>query len=296
MTAQTAGTLVIAAASGRTGKVVAETLLAQGKQVRLIVRSGSKVEALRARGAELVLASLDDAKALARALQGAAGFYTLLPEDPSVADFHGHRRRMVDAMVTAVRESRVPHVVLLSAAAAMLSDGNGPASDLHYAEHALRAAAPLITIVRASYFQDNVIDAAGPARHQGIYPNFLPSADFAFPTVAARDVGRLAARLLVEPPANSEVIDLVGPAYSVRDMAERLGGALGKTLRVVDIPAAAHVETLTGAGLPREFAEALAEMFACFSSGRISPQGNRLERGTTSLDDVLAEGLGGLGR
>ena len=284
---------VIAGASGRTGKVVVETLLSQGKQLRVVTREASRVEPLRSRGAQVAVAALDDEQALGRALEGAAGFYTLLPDDPSLPDFHGDRRRMVDAMAAAIRARRVPHVVFLSAAAAMLPDGNGPAEDLHYAERTLRDAAPKLTIIRASYFQDNVLGTAEVARSEQIYPSFLPSADFAFPTVATRDVGRLVARLLVEPPARTEVIDLVGPSYSTRDMAEKLGRALGKSLRIVDIPAAAHVDALSQAGLPKPFAEAVAEMFACFASGRISPQGDRVERGATTLDEVLRDGVGG---
>ncbi|MDW8338606.1 MAG: hypothetical protein RMM28_05665, partial [Thermoleophilia bacterium] len=38
---------VIAGASGKTGKVVAETLLSQGKKVRVVVRDGAKGSALR---------------------------------------------------------------------------------------------------------------------------------------------------------------------------------------------------------------------------------------------------------
>jgi uncharacterized protein YbjT (DUF2867 family) len=283
----------IAGASGKTGRVVAETLLSQGKKVRVVVRDAAKAADLKARGAEVALASLDDSRALERALEGAVGFYALLPEDPSIADFHAHRRRMVDAMAAAIRARRVPYVVFLSAAAAMLSDGNGLAKDLHYAERVLRDAAPKVTIIRASYFQDNVLGTAQVAGHERIYPSFLPSADFAFPTVATRDIGRLAARLLVEPSVRSEVIDLVGPSYSVRDMAENLGRALRKSVRVVDIPAAAHVDALMKAGLPKQFAEAVAEMFACFASGRIMPRGDRMERGATTLDEVIRDGLGG---
>ena len=280
---------VIAGASGRTGRAVAETLLEQGKRVRVVVRAAAKGTAFAARGAEVAVASLDDAQALGRAVEGARGFYALLPEDPSATDFHGHRRRMADAMAAAIRSSRAPHVVFLSAPAAVLAEGNGPAKDLHYAENALRAAVPKLTVIRASYFQDNVLAAASPANQDGVYPNFLPSADLAFPTVATRDVGILAARLLADPPARSEVIDLRGPSYSARDMAEHLGRAIGQSVRVLDIPAAAHVEALTTkAGLPRSFAEALAEMFACLAAGRVRPQGDRAVTATTTLDEVLS--------
>jgi uncharacterized protein YbjT (DUF2867 family) len=282
---------VIAPASSKTGRAVAELLLSQRQKVRAVVRAAAKVDGLEARGAEATIASLDDAHALGRALQGAAGLYTLLPEDPSIPDFHGYRRQMIDAVIAAVRASQVPHVVFLSAVAASLSGGNGPAKDLHYAEQALRSAAPKVSILRASYFQENVFGAVQAAKHDGIYPHFFGSAEFSFPTIATRDVARIAARLLVDPPLKSEIIDLVGPSYSARDMADQLGRALGKALRLVDIPPEAHVATLVAAGLPRPFAEALAEMFACVASGLVSPRGDRMERGATTLQDVLREGL-----
>jgi uncharacterized protein YbjT (DUF2867 family) len=262
-------------------------LLSQGLQVRVVVRDASKGDAWRKRGAEVAALSLDDGDALACALEDAAGFYTLLPEDPGARDFHAQRRRVADAIAAAVTASRVPHVVLLSAAAAVLSEGNGPAEDLHYAETALRKAGTNLTVIRASYFQENFLSALPAAQHEGVYPNFLSSTDADIPTVATRDIGRLAARCLVEPPSRTEVIDLVGPMYSARQLAERLGAALGKDLRVVDIPAPAHVEVLLKAGLPKQFAEALAEMYACFASGCVAPHGDRMVAGTTMLDDIL---------
>jgi uncharacterized protein YbjT (DUF2867 family) len=283
---------VVAGASGRTGKVVTEILLSQGSKVRVVVRDPSKGDAWRRRGAEVSLLSLDDGDALTLALRGAAGFYALLPEDGSVPDFHAHRRRMADGIARAVESSRAPHVVLLSAAAAVLPQGNGPAQELHRLENALRATGTKLTAIRASYFQENVLTALPAARHEGIYPNFLPSADARIPTVATRDVGRIAARCLLETPDKSEVIDLVGPTYSVRELSDKLAAALGKSLRVVDIPAALHVEVLTKAGLPRQFAEALAEMYACLASGRVSPVGDRMMSGTATLDDILPRLVG----
>ena len=280
---------VVAGASGRTGGVVAAALLERGQRVRAIVHREGTGEELRAKGAEVIVASLTDERALERALAGASGLYALLPEEPAVADFHAHRRRMADAMASAVRKARVPHVVFLSAHAASLAEGNGPASDLHYAEEVLRSSGCKLTVLRSSYFQDNVLGVAEIARHQGIYPNFFPSADAPFPTVATRDVGLLAARQLVEPPPQSEIVDVIGPAYSVRDFAAHLSRAIGTPVRIVDIPPEAHVASLTQAGMPPAFAEILAEMFACVASGRVSPQGDRAERGTTELDDLLSE-------
>jgi uncharacterized protein YbjT (DUF2867 family) len=279
---------IVAGASGRTGRVVAETLIAQGRKVRVLVRNPLEADAWRGRGAEVAFASLEDGPALTRAIDGATGFYALLPETFAAQDFHAHRRRMAEGIAAAVKACRVSHVVFLSAGPAVLPDGNGPCKDLNFAESALRMTGSAVTVIRASYFQENILAALPAAERDGLYPSFFPSAEIAFPTVATRDVGRLAARCFSEPPAKIEVIDLIGPLYSTRQFATKLGSALKRELRVVDIPAAAHVEVLTTqAGLPRQFAEALAEMYACFATGRVFPQGDRMVPGTTTLDEIL---------
>jgi uncharacterized protein YbjT (DUF2867 family) len=280
-------TFVVAGVTGRVGAVVAAELAAQGQHVRGISRGADR--------GDVTQGSLDDPDFLTRMLAGADGFFALLPEDPFAADFHGGRRAMADAMATAVRASRVPHVVLLSAVAASLADGNGPAKDLYYAEHVLRDAATKLSIVRACWFQENIGAVIGAANEAAIYPNFMGSADARFPTIATRDVGRVAASLLLSPPAASEVIDLAGPLYSSRELATALGSALGKQLQVVDVPAVARAGALMQAGLPQPFAETVAELYACFESGRVRPEGDRALAGATTIHEVLPDLLVTLG-
>jgi uncharacterized protein YbjT (DUF2867 family) len=198
---------------------------------------------------------------------------------------------MADAIAGSVHESGVPHVVMLSAIATVLPDNNGPAKDLHYFQNRLRASNTTLTALRACYFQDNVASALTPARQAGIYPNLLASADVTFPMIATRDVGRFAAAALTNPPPRSEVVDLFGPTYSVRQVAEHLGAALGKTLEILNIPPEGHVTALMQAGIPQQVAEAVAEMFAAFAAGRLIPQGDRSLSGDTTIDLVIAECL-----
>jgi hypothetical protein len=104
----------------------------------------------------------------------------------------------------------VPHVVMQPAIAASITDGNGPAKDLHYLEDC--CARP----VRGSRpfdrrYQDNAAWLA-PATLQGIYPHFPPSDDAAFPMIATKDAGRFAADALVSPATKSETV-LLRAAY-----------------------------------------------------------------------------------
>jgi len=281
---------VVAGASGRTAGAVGRALLAQEKRVRVIVRNPDKGASWLERGAEVAVASLQDAAAVQHALTGAHGFLAVLPDELSVEDFHEHRRRMADAIAAAVEASRVPRVVLISSTAAFLEEGNGPPRGLHYAEQALRGTGATLTVVRASQYQDNALAALPAATHEGVFPSFLP-ADLLLPMVATRDVGRLAAKMLAHPPARSEIIDLLGPSYSSRQLAAALGRALGKNLHVVELPPPAHADTFRKFGASRSAAEALVEMFACVASGRITPHGDRTEQGTTEIDEVIRGAL-----
>ena len=128
---------------------------------------------------------------------------------------------------------------------------------------------------------------AHPAKQQGVFPNMSASADYPFPMIATRDIGVVAAHELMFPPAKSEVIDLHGPAYSVRQVAEKLGAAIGKKLDVVDVPPAGQSQAMQQAGMPKEIADAFAEMNAAFASGQITPKGDRLMHGRTEIDGVI---------
>jgi uncharacterized protein YbjT (DUF2867 family) len=280
---------VITGVTGNVGSVVASELLAQGEKVKAIVRDENRGRTWRERGAEIAVGSLGDREFLTRALAGAAGLFALLPPDNRIGaeNFYAAQRRTAGAIAAAVKGSAVPCVVLLSSLGAELADGTGPIKGLHYLENALRATGTKLIAIRASYFQENISAIIPAARQAGIYPNFLPSADTAIPMIATQDIGRLAARLLKSPPQTSEIVDLVGPAYSARQLSQKLGAALGKPLQLVDIPAGGHLEAMTQAGLPQEIAEVYAELYAAIGAGLTTPKGDRTVLGATPIDDVL---------
>jgi uncharacterized protein YbjT (DUF2867 family) len=285
---------VVAGITGHVGSVVASELLAHGEKIKAIVRDGSRAATWRDRGAEIAAGSLEDRTFLGKTLTGAAGFFVLLPpNETATGDYFAAQRRTSDAIAGAVKDSAVPLVVVLSSLGAELAEGTGPIKSLHYLKNALRATGTKLIAIRASYFQENIASVIPGAHEPGIYPNFLPSADTAIPMIATRDIGRLAATLLKSAPQRSETVDLVGPMYSARQLAEKLGIAIGKLLQVVDIPLAGQVEAMIQAGLPRPVAEVYAEMYRAIGSGLITTKGDRTVTGTTTIDDVLSDLLAG---
>src|SRR3954469_8379541 len=116
----------IAGVSGHTGSVVADTLLAQGHPVRVIVRDAAKGAASRTKGAEVAVADLQDTAALARALTGVAGAYLLLPPNMASQTPLEDHARLSAGFATAIEAAKVPHVVFLSSIGAQHATGTGP--------------------------------------------------------------------------------------------------------------------------------------------------------------------------
>jgi uncharacterized protein YbjT (DUF2867 family) len=279
---------VVAGVTGHVGSVVAEQLLAKGQKIKVIVRDAAKGAAWSQKGAEVAVGALEDEAFLTVALKGATGFFTLLPPNYQAADFFASQRKTADTIAAAAKASGVPHVVMLSSVGADLAEGTGPIKGLYYLENALRAAGVKLSAIRAGYFQENVGNSLAPAKQMGIFPNFTPSADYPMPMIATKDIAALAAETLLAPPEKSQVVDLHGPAYSIRQLAEKLGAALGKPLQIVDIPEAGWVDAMMKGGMPRGIAESYAEMYAGFASGKIVPKGDRLAQGSTTIDEVIS--------
>jgi uncharacterized protein YbjT (DUF2867 family) len=283
--------IVILGAFGRTGRVVADLARNRtGGSVRLVTRTS---RASGAPGAEIAVAALSDEPALRQAFRGARALFALLPDDLRAEAFHAERRAMAEAVVAAVRSERVPRVVLLSSSAAAFGERAPDAlgADLAYFERLLGETDAASSVVRACYFQENVLEARPMAEREGVYPNFLPPGR-AIATVASADVAAIAAaQLFTLPQSEREVIDVIGPSYTPEQMAALLGTALGRTLTLAHVPEPAQV-VLFQQWMSPEAARAMAATFAQLGSERVPLTGSRSERTTTSLEQTLRTLIG----
>jgi uncharacterized protein YbjT (DUF2867 family) len=277
---------VIAGVSGNTGRFVASALLAQGAAVRVLVRDAAKGEEWKKRGAEVAVAELDDAPALAKALRGAKGTYLLLPPQPASSDSRADNAKRTKALVAAIEESGVPHVVFLSSIAAHVTSGTGPILSLHDAEIALRRVKADVTFVRAGYFMEN-LGASLYALAQGAFPTFL-EASRPVAMVATADIGKVAADALLAGGQGKTVIELTGPReYTPVEVAKALSDIVGKPITLQVGPVEAMQEALVGAGLNAHWAGLYQEMTRALNSGHLTWEGTKLVRGSTPVESVL---------
>jgi uncharacterized protein YbjT (DUF2867 family) len=280
-------------ATGNTGSIVAERLLASGKQVRAVVRSADKGAALAAKGATLVIGDVADATLVAEALAGAEGAYLLLPPDMAATDLIAKNRGVVDNYVAGLVAAKVPHAVFLSSVGAQLESGTGPIRASHYGEVTLpRATGTVLTVLRASAFMENVLSYAHPMKTDGVLPVFGGGESYPFPMNATRDIGEVAAAALLAPPRATHVIELQGPRdFSYADAAAAATQILGRPVKATAVPIEAMVPTLTKLGISANVAGLLREMTEAFGRGLTFEGKGTSVRGKVELADVLRAGL-----
>ena len=279
---------VVTGVTGNTGAVVAETLLARGEAVRVLVRNAAKAAAWAVRGVEVVEGDVKDAAAVARALEGAKGAYLLDPPDYGSADPMADADAVGAAYAQAIRISGLPHAVVLSSIGAQHPDGTGIIGTLHRLERAVRAAGAPVTILRAAYFMENWGNVLEPALTQGVLPSFAQPLERAFPMVSVTDIGRTAAELLLAGPRGERVVELSGPAeYAPTDAAKAIAEAAGRAVQAVAVPREQWAPTLTAAGIRPEVVALFVGMYDGINNGHVAWEGQEARRGSVTLAQAL---------
>lgn len=279
----------VAGLTGNTGAAAAETLLAGGHKVRALVRDARKAQGFANRGVELVEGHLDDAGALATALRGVRAAYLMVPPNVGADDPVGEYAASAAAYRKAARAAGLKRLVVLSSEAAQHNSGNGPIRGSHIVETVLAGAVDSVTFLRASFFQENWQSVFGLAQTQGVMPTFFADLDKKRSMIATKDIGRVAAEMLLEEKG-PDVAELGSrELYSARDAADAMAKVLGRPVTPVQPPRDQWTGILQGAGLSPAMAHLIAEMNDGINSGRVSFAGEgRQVKGRIALADTIA--------
>jgi uncharacterized protein YbjT (DUF2867 family) len=285
---------VITGATGNTGSVVAERLLAAGEKVRVIGRDAKRLERFTQKGAEPFVADATDAGALTKAFSGAKAAYAMIPPNISSPDVRAYEERASDALVSAIEKNGVKHAVVLSSFGADKSDGTGPVVGLHNLEKKLEGIPGLNALfLRAGYFMENILPQIGVIKS---FENMAGPVkeDLPLPMIATRDIGAVAAEALLklnfEGKRPRELQGARDVAY--REVAKVVGAAIGKPdLAYKHLPAAQLKPALTQMGMSSNMADLLLEMADALNSGHMKMLEPRSPGNTTptTLETFVAE-------
>ena len=275
---------VITGATGNTGKVVADTLLAQSEKVRVIGRSVERLQSLVAKGAEAFVAEVTDESALTKAFTGATAVYAMLPPDMKAEDVRQRQLGQARALVAAIGKAGVKHVVFLSSVGAQNAEGCGPVSGLHHVEKLFNGIAGAnVLSLRPAYFMENFLMLIGMIKSMGMMGGVIKS-DVSLPVIATRDIGPVAAEALLKRDwAGVTTRELLGQRdITMAEAAKILGAAIGKPgLGYTAFPGFMAKPALTQMGLSKSIADGLIEMSEAINDRRMAPLEKRVGANTT---------------
>ncbi|GHH84501.1 nucleotide-diphosphate-sugar epimerase [Kitasatospora indigofera] len=246
--------ILITGATGAVGHPLTAALLARGAAVRAVTRDPAAARL----PADVETFGGDPSRpaSVAPALDGVTALFL-------------HPRAVGDAaagLVALARERGVRRVVALSALnvddpldeqpSRFRGDRNKEAED------AAAASGLEWTSIRASSFAGNALTAWGAQIRAGDVVRYVHP-DFQESPVDERDLAEVAARALLTDEYAGRRLELPGPqSLSHREMVAVLGEALGRPLRMAEVPPEAAVQGMLRQGLPETFVRALMARYA----------------------------------
>jgi NAD(P)H dehydrogenase (quinone) len=237
--------ILVTGATGKTGSVVVAELLQAGYPVRAMVhRHDGRSGRLKAQGAEIAVADMSDVDHVADALKDVQRAYYCPPFDPYMI-------QGAVAFAVAARESGLEHIVGLTQ---WLSSPSHPTlmTRQHWLVDRLFSMMPGITqtVVRPGFFADAYFQLTGPAAHLGVFPWVYGDSRNAPPS--NEDIARVAASALINPSRHAgKSYRPTGPELlGSREMADAIGRAVGRSVRVVPTPTWMFLKGMRMLGLP----------------------------------------------
>jgi uncharacterized protein YbjT (DUF2867 family) len=235
----------VTGATGKTGGIVVAELLKAGYRVRALVhREDGRSGRLKAQGADIAVADMSDVERIADALKDVQRAYYCPPFDPYMI-------QGAVAFAVAAKESRLEHIVSLTQ---WLSSPSHPALMTRqlWLVDRLFSMTPGFThtIVRPGFFADAYLVLTGFAAHLGVFPWIYGDSRNAPPS--NEDIARVAVAAMMDParhagksyrPTGPELLDAKG-------MAEAIGRAVGRSVRVVPTPTGLFMKSARMGGLP----------------------------------------------
>jgi uncharacterized protein YbjT (DUF2867 family) len=247
------GITLVIGGTGKTGRRVADRLIAAGCQVRIGSRS-----------AELPF-DWEKQDTWDRAIQGVKAAYVTYQPDLTVPGALETVRAFFDRAIA----SGVEKLVFLS--------GRGEA-EAEAAERSLQATSADWTILRANWFCQNFSESffldpilAGQVA--------LPVGSIAEPFVDVEDIADIAVAALTDPSHSRQIYEISGSkALTFAEAIGEIAAVTGREIKFVPISADDYRAELVRQGVPEDFIELVLYLFATLFDGRNTPLADGVQR------------------
>lgn len=259
--------ILVTGSPGNIGSPLAQRLLEQGEQIRLMVRNPKKedpvVADLRSRGAEVVPGDFSDPASLPPCFTGVESAFLLVPVAQETAEWKNN-------FIRAAEENGVKRIVNLSVSGASSSS---PVALFRWhweAEQTLESSELVWTHLQPTDLaRFNIRSILPTVQAEGAFYSTVGQGRVAL--VDEEDVAEVAAAALTTDGHEGKKYVLTGPkAISYPEIAETLGNKLGKPVTYIDIDPTQAKQAMIAAGMPDWVADFINELRELEKSGGAS--------------------------
>jgi uncharacterized protein YbjT (DUF2867 family) len=277
-------TVLIAGATGDTGRAAVRESLGLGLDVRAMVRGrDARSKNLEILGAKVVIADLLEINTVRAAMEGVDAAYFVWPVAPNLL-------HATVNFAQAAREADVSTIINLSQRSANRLSKSDSCRDTFIAEQVFNWSGLRIIHLRPTYFLEWLLYPWQlPFLRQGILR--MPVGKGRHSPIAADDQGRAVAALLRNPDAHvGQTIPLSGPIEMDHEqMAAELSEALGRSIRFVDLPIDEYCTSIASTGVPPYVVQHLSGAMADYQRGHMSGSDDNVERITGKKPMTVGE-------
>ncbi|WP_369145898.1 SDR family oxidoreductase [Streptomyces sp. R44] len=269
--------IVVTGATGQLGRLVVDALLSgesavPASSVVAVVRDKAKAADLAERGVELRIADYSRPETLAEAFE--AGDRVLLISGSEVGQRVAQHRAVIDA-AKAAGVAQLAYTGVLGG-----PEADFTLADEHKATEELILASGLpYTFLRNGWYSENYTANLAPVLAHGAV--VASAGEGRIASAARADYAAAAAAVLTGPAEEhlNKTYELSGDtAWSLAEYAAEVGAQTGREIAYSDVPAATHLEILTGAGVPGPFAEILVDVDRAVALGALALRTGDLTR------------------
>lgn len=250
--------LLVTGASGNLGRRAVENLL-ETKSVKIIAgsRDPSRLSDFASKGVEIRKVDFDD-PSLADALNDVD---RLLLISTDVLDTPGKRLEQHKAAIRAAKKAGVKHIVYTSMPKPEPGSPIPFAADHYGTEQALAESGIGWTILRNSWYQENLLHSLPQVIASGKWYSAAGEGKVAH--ISRDDAAYAAAMALLKEPNGNRRYDITGAELlNTREIATLVGEVTGKTIDVVNVGDEQLTQGMITAGMP----SFLAPVFASFDT------------------------------
>jgi len=278
--------LIITGATGKLGRLVADSLLANGTPASDIIATGRSIDKLAdlaARG--VTVAELDYAKPETVTAVVKPGDTLLLVS----ASEPGGRADLHAAVIAAAKDAGIARIVYTSAPKATTSE-LVLAPDHKATEEVLVASGVPFTILRNGWYTENYAGEIEKARESGAIVASVGEGRVA--SASRKDYADAAAVVLAGDGHEGSIYELSGDtAWNFDDLAAVIAGVVGRDVVFTNLTPAAHTELLLSFGLDAGTAGFVVALDGNIRDGILAETSGDLARLIGRPTTPLAEGL-----